>query len=111
MAEQDGHAAGRVVRVIGPVVDVEFPPAELPEINTALRLDVEIGGERSTITCEVAQHIGDSMVRAIALKPTDGVVRGTPVENTGGPAGFIASFSTSPCFASACWAWSWPATS
>ena len=64
--------------MIGPVVDVEFPPAELPEIDTALTLDVDLGGETTTITCEVAQHIGDATVRAIALKPTDGVVRGAP---------------------------------
>ena len=79
------HAKGRVVRVIGPVVDVEFPPAELPEINTALKIDITLGGRTTTITCEVAQHIGDSTVRAIALKPTDGLVRGSPVENTGEP--------------------------
>jgi F-type H+-transporting ATPase subunit beta len=85
MAETNGHAKGRVVRVIGPVVDVEFPPGELPEINTALTLDVDLGGETTTITCEVAQHIGDAIVRAVALKPTDGVVRGSPVENTGSP--------------------------
>jgi F-type H+-transporting ATPase subunit beta len=84
MAES-GHVKGRVVRVIGPVVDVEFPPAELPEINTALKVDVELGGEVRTITCEVAQHIGDSTVRTIALRPTDGLVRGTPVVNTGSP--------------------------
>jgi F-type H+-transporting ATPase subunit beta len=85
MAGTDGLAKGRVVRVIGPVVDVEFPPAELPEINTALTLDVDLGGETTTITCEVAQHIGDATVRAVALKPTDGVVRGSPVINTGSP--------------------------
>jgi F-type H+-transporting ATPase subunit beta len=84
MAE-DTYANGRVVRVIGPVVDVEFPPAELPEINTALKVEVELAGERRVITCEVAQHIGDSTVRAIALRPTDGLVRGAPVENTGSP--------------------------
>ncbi|HVF08688.1 MAG TPA: F0F1 ATP synthase subunit beta, partial [Actinomycetota bacterium] len=85
MAETNAHASGRVTRVIGPVVDVEFPPSELPEINTALTLDVELGGETTTITCEVAQHIGDSVVRAIALRPTDGVVRGSTVVNTGSP--------------------------
>jgi F-type H+-transporting ATPase subunit beta len=87
MAEANGNglANGRVVRVIGPVVDVEFPPSELPEINTALQVDVELGGETTTITCEVAQHIGESQVRTVALKPTDGLVRGTPVLNTGAP--------------------------
>jgi F-type H+-transporting ATPase subunit beta len=85
MAEANGNADGRVVQVIGPVVDVEFLPGQLPEINTALKVAVELGGETTTITCEVAQHIGDSQVRAIALRPTDGLVRGTPVVNTGAP--------------------------
>ncbi|MDP9328860.1 MAG: F0F1 ATP synthase subunit beta [Actinomycetota bacterium] len=85
MADENGHANGRVVRVIGPVVDVEFPPGELPEINTALTVDVDLGGHTTTITCEVAQHIGDSQVRTVALKPTDGLVRGAPVTNTGAP--------------------------
>jgi F-type H+-transporting ATPase subunit beta len=84
-ADPNGHPSGRVVRVIGPVVDVEFPPAELPEINTALQIDVTLGGSTTTITCEVAQHIGESVVRTIALKPTDGMVRGSVVVNTGGP--------------------------
>ncbi|MGH2723897.1 MAG: F0F1 ATP synthase subunit beta [Actinomycetota bacterium] len=86
MAEQgNGRADGRIVQVIGPVVDAEFPPEELPEINTAIELDVELGGTKETIVCEVAQHIGESMVRAVAMRPTDGVVRGTPVRNTGLP--------------------------
>ena len=83
MAEERSN--GRVVRVIGPVVDVEFPPSELPEINTALTVDVALGGETTTIWCEVAQHIGESQVRTIAMKPTDGLVRGAPVVNTGSP--------------------------
>src|SRR5437868_333023 len=85
MAEQNGHANGRVVRVIGPVIDVEFPPGQLPEIFTALTTEITLDEETTTITCEVAQHIGDSLVRAIALRPTDGLVRGTPVVNTGSP--------------------------
>ena len=85
MAEENGHADGRVVRVIGPVVDVEFPPSELPEINTALTIDVVLEEKTTTITCEVAQHIGESQVRAIAMKPTDGMVRGAHVKNTGAP--------------------------
>src|SRR3989441_4446504 len=76
---------GRVVRVIGPVVDVDFPPDRLPEINTALEVERTLDGETSTIVCEVAQHIGDSTVRAIAMRPTDGLVRGAPVADTGGP--------------------------
>jgi F-type H+-transporting ATPase subunit beta len=74
-----------VIQVIGPVVDVEFPPDELPEINTALELDRTIGEDKQTIVLEVSQHIGSSVVRAIAMKPTDGVVRGSPVRNTGSP--------------------------
>jgi F-type H+-transporting ATPase subunit beta len=85
MAETNGHADGRVVRVIGPVVDVEFPPSQLPEINNALTVEVTMGGATTTITCEVAQHIGDSSIRAIALKPTDGLIRGAAVKNTGQP--------------------------
>src|SRR5918996_2575981 len=85
MADKDGKAQGRVVQVIGPVLDVEFPPEALPEINTALEVDVRLGGRDETIVGEVAQHIGESMVRAVAMRPTDGVVRGQPVRNTGAP--------------------------
>src|SRR5438128_5759412 len=76
---------GRVVRVIGPVLDVDFPPEHLPEINTALEVERTLDGETTTIVCEVAQHIGDSTVLTIAMKPTDGLVRGAPVTNTGQP--------------------------
>jgi F-type H+/Na+-transporting ATPase subunit beta len=83
--ERNRKSQGRVVQVIGPVVDVEFPPEHLPEINFALELDRTLDGDTQTIVCEVAQHIGESVVRAIAMKPTDGVVRGAPVRNTGLP--------------------------
>ena len=76
---------GRVVQVIGPVIDVEFPVGSLPEINFMLRLDRTIEGETQTIALEVAQHIGSGVVRTIALKPTDGVQRGQEVVNTGAP--------------------------
>jgi F-type H+-transporting ATPase subunit beta len=87
MADKNGNgrANGRVVQVIGPVVDVEFPPESLPEINFALELDRTLDGDTQTIVCEAAQHIGESMVRAIAMRPTDGVVRGSAVRNTGQP--------------------------
>jgi F-type H+-transporting ATPase subunit beta len=85
MAETNGSADGRVVQIIGPVVDVEFPPESLPEINTALEVDRTLDGETTTIVCEVAQHVGESTVRAIAMKPTDGLVRGTAARNTGRP--------------------------
>jgi F-type H+/Na+-transporting ATPase subunit beta len=87
MAEKEGNGSveGQVVRVIGPVVDVDFPPRQLPEINTALEVQRTLDGETTTIVCEVAQHIGDWTVRTIAMKPTDGLVRGAPVVNTGKP--------------------------
>jgi F-type H+-transporting ATPase subunit beta len=74
---------GRVIAIAGPVVDVEFPPDALPEINTALQFDIELEGEKITITAEVAQQLGDSKLRAICLKPTDGLKRGAAVRNTG----------------------------
>ena len=83
-----GPGTGRVARVIGPVVDIEFPADAIPEMYNALKVDIDLSsqgeGERSfTMTLEVAQHLGDSMVRAIALKPTDGLVRGAVVTDTG----------------------------
>ena len=78
-------SVGRIARVIGPVVDVEFPSDSMPEIYNALSVDITLGDETNTITLEVAQHIGDGMVRAISMKPTDGMVRGAQVTDTGGP--------------------------
>src|SRR6476659_4077449 len=80
-AEEGG--IGRVVRVIGPVVDVEFAPDEMPAIFNALEVDRTLGDETVTLTLEVAQHLGDNQIRAIALQPTDGLVRGAPVTDTG----------------------------
>src|SRR6516165_45284 len=74
---------GRIVAIAGPVIDAEFPPDGLPEINHALQFDLELGGKEITITAEVAQQIGDNRVRAICLSPTDGLRRGTAVRNTG----------------------------
>ncbi|HEX9694786.1 MAG TPA: F0F1 ATP synthase subunit beta [Actinomycetota bacterium] len=76
-------ADGRVIQVIGPVVDVEFPPNALPEINFALKIEREVDGKRDEITAEVAQHIGESVVRAVCMLPTDGLRRGAKVANTG----------------------------
>jgi F-type H+/Na+-transporting ATPase subunit beta len=76
---------GRIVKVAGPVIDVEFPPHALPEILHALSVDLEIGGEVRTVVCETAQHLGHNKVRAIAMAPTDGLVRGAPVHNSGAP--------------------------
>ena len=75
---------GRVVTIAGPVVDVEFPPNALPEINTAIAMTItEADGTTNEVRAEVAQQIGDNRVRAICLKPTDGLRRGTEVRNTG----------------------------
>ena len=74
---------GRVVAIAGPVVDVEFPPHALPEINHAVEMDLVLDGETITVTGEVAQQIGEGRVRCVCMKPTDGLVRGTVVRNTG----------------------------
>ena len=79
-------ATGRVARVIGPVVDVEFPVDAMPEIYNALHVEVADpaeDGEKKTLTLEVAQHLGDGLVRAISMQPTDGLVRQAPVTDTG----------------------------
>jgi F-type H+/Na+-transporting ATPase subunit beta len=83
--ESGQGGVGRIARVIGPVVDIEFPVDAMPEIYNLLTVEFELGGETSTLPLEVAQHIGDGMVRAISLKPTDGLVRGAQVQDTGGP--------------------------
>jgi len=74
---------GRIVAIAGPVVDIEFPPGELPSIYNAVEFEVTIGGETQRVMAEVAQHLGDNRVRAVALKPTDGLQRGATVRNTG----------------------------
>ncbi len=75
--------AGTIVQVTGPVIDVRFPTDSLPEIYNALKI---VDAKRNlNVTCEVAQHLGDDMVRTIALSSTDGLVRGLDVTDTGGP--------------------------
>jgi len=76
---------GRVSRIIGPVIDVEFPADAMPAMYNLLTVEVELSGETKSLNLEVAQYIGDNMVRAISLQPTDGVVRGAPVKDSGGP--------------------------
>jgi F-type H+/Na+-transporting ATPase subunit beta len=76
---------GRVSRVTGPVVDVEFGAEQMPEIYNALTVDVTVGDVTRTVTMEVEQHIGDNTVRAIAMQQTDGMVRGAEVTDTGRP--------------------------
>ncbi len=88
----EGAGTGRIARVIGPVVDIEFPSDRLPGMYNALKVGVDLSGQGEgeatgvvEMTLEVAQYLGDSLVRAIALKPTDGLVRGARVRDTGGP--------------------------
>src|SRR5258706_1470602 len=88
MASQDfsPNSMGRVVQVIGPVVDVAFDSAELPEINTALLLtNKSIDAREDNLTVEVAQHLGEKTVRCVAMDTTDGLVRGQSVKNTNNP--------------------------
>ena len=77
---------GNIVQVIGPVVDVEFGnTAELPRIYNALELEYEVNGNPTKLTLEVQQHLGENWVRSIAMSSTEGLKRGMPVNDTGGP--------------------------
>jgi F-type H+/Na+-transporting ATPase subunit beta len=79
------HNIGRIVQIIGPVLDVEFEPEKLPEIYNALVVDDTTGPLPVRLTAEVQQHIGQNRVRAVAMSSTDGVVRGMAVTDSGGP--------------------------
>ncbi len=76
---------GTVVQVIGPVLDVEFEPTQLPDLLTALELEEQVAGTHLRLVAEVQQHIGRNQVRAVAMSSTDGVVRGMKIRDTGGP--------------------------
>ncbi|HKN58205.1 MAG TPA: F0F1 ATP synthase subunit beta [Gemmatimonadaceae bacterium] len=85
-AETKKHNIGKVVQVIGPVLDVEFEAEHLPELYNALRIrEKSDSGVDIDVTVEVQQHIGRNQVRAVAMSSTDAVVRGMNVEDTGGP--------------------------
>ncbi len=81
MPEEKQAQSGTIAQIIGPVVDVDFPSGELPDIYTGLKVHLP---DRS-VTLEVEQHLGDNVVRAVAMSPTDGLKRRMPVENTGKP--------------------------
>ena len=84
--EQAPHATGKVLQVIGPVVDVAFPPGNLPAIFNALTMkNPSISDEEDNLVLEVALHLGESTVRTIAMDSTDGLVRSMPVKDTGNP--------------------------
>ena len=78
----NGHSVGRIVSVLGPVVDAEFAPGQLPEVYDAIEITQDNGG---VLVCEVQQQLGDSRVRAVAMSSTDGLRRGMDVVNTGSP--------------------------
>ena len=82
-------STGKVIQVIGPVVDVEFPPGQLPNIYNALKVTQDENKAAGTpairITLEVASHLGENRVRSIAMSTTDGLTRGMVVQNTGAP--------------------------
>jgi len=84
LASEGGESLnkGQVVQILGPVVDVRFPSGELPAINHALRIESD-GEIKIRLTLEVALHLGDNIVRTVAMSSTDGLVRGTQVEDTG----------------------------
>jgi F-type H+/Na+-transporting ATPase subunit beta len=81
----EAKSVGRIVKVAGPVVDVEFPPDGMPEILFALEIEFTLMDEKKTVMAETAQHLGGNKVRAVAMAPTDGLRRGAEVRNTGGP--------------------------
>ena len=83
-ANNSAAATGRVVRTTGPVVDVEFPRGSVPPLNQALHVDIDFSDLAKKVTLEVAQHLGENQVRTISMQPTDGLVRGVPVTDTGG---------------------------
>src|ERR1700744_6783973 len=80
---EHSKTAGRVVRITGPVVDIEFPRGSVPELFNALHAEIGYEQMAKTLTLEVAQHLGDNLVRTISMQPTDGLVRGVEVTDTG----------------------------
>ncbi len=80
---EQSQSVGRIARVTGPVVDVEFAADSMPAMYNALHVDLELAGDKKTLTLEVAQHIGEGMVRAISMQSTDGLVRGAAVSDSG----------------------------
>ena len=76
---------GKVVQVIGPVVDIEFAPERLPDLLTAIRIQGDVEGNKTDLTVEAAQHLGNNMVRCVAMASTDGLQRGMEAVDLGGP--------------------------
>ena len=86
MATQTKSNTGTIVQVIGPVVDVEFSgDAKMPSLLSALEVDYDLNGKKTSVVLEVQQHLGDDWARAVAMSSTEGLKRGMPVKDTGGP--------------------------
>ena len=86
MATKTANNMGSIVQVIGPVVDVEFSgDASMPALLSALVVDFEVGGQKTSVVLEVQQHLGDDWARAVAMSSTEGLKRGMPVKDTGAP--------------------------
>ena len=84
---------GKITQVIGAVIDIKFTDGNLPEINSAINIKTNDGGK---LVVEVAQHLGDDVVRCIAMGPTDGLVRGMDAEATGAPISVPVGAAASP---------------
>jgi F-type H+-transporting ATPase subunit beta len=85
ITQEQPTSEGRVLSITGPVIDVEFPPDGMPEIGFALTVERTLAGDTDVITAEVSNHIGANKVRAVCMKNTDGLIRGSVVTNTGAP--------------------------
>jgi F-type H+-transporting ATPase subunit beta len=86
MATKTANNVGSIVQVIGPVVDVEFSgDASMPALLSALEVEYEVGGLKTSVVLEVQQHLGDDWARAVAMSSTEGLKRGMPVKDTGAP--------------------------
>jgi F-type H+-transporting ATPase subunit beta len=85
MAVAEAVRTGRVVQIIGPVIDIEFAGGKLPPIYNALRVTGDAGGQTIDVIVEVEQHLGENRVRTVAMKATDGLQRGMTATDTGGP--------------------------
>ena len=86
MATETANNVGSIVQVIGPVVDVEFSgDASMPALLSALEVEYEVGGQKTSVVLEVQQHLGDDWARAVAMSSTEGLKRGMPVKDTGAP--------------------------
>ena len=85
MAVATATKTGKVVQIIGPVLDIEFPDGQLPAIYNAVRVTGDAGGQKVDLIVEVEQHLGENRVRTVAMKPTDGLQRGMIATDEGGP--------------------------